>query len=404
MAIFYMRVKNISRGSGKSAVAAAAYRAGEKLQSDYDGITSDYTKKTGILHSEIILPAGADESFSDRQTLWNEVEKAEKADNARLAKEFVVAIPKELSQEEQIKLAQNYARKISHDFGVAVDLAIHSGNKSNDFTNTHAHILCTSRPFSNGGLAQFKERKEYALDESGNRIPVLDENGNQKIGARGRKMWKRVKVQDNPLDRQENMERWRANWAYECNMALARNGIDEMIDHRSYARQGVDKVGQFHEGPAATAMRRQGKLTKVARMNEQIQLVNCFRHALYRRPGEPRIEDTWSRGVWKRIEAKERWHNGQKPSVFFEGCIHPAMQMARENLRKHYPNTCSRLNSGDLARVARLFRFERDDEGKAVPIPPPREMEGSLGIDKDWSLMTEFEREEEETKAMLRDI
>ena len=108
MAIYHLSIKIISRGKGKSAVAASAYRSGEKIKNEYDGIVHDFTRKGGIAHTEILLPQNAPQEFSDRGTLWNSVEKIEKSKNSQLAREIEVALPKELDREKQINLVREY--------------------------------------------------------------------------------------------------------------------------------------------------------------------------------------------------------------------------------------------------------------------------------------------------------
>lgn len=412
MAIYRCEVKNISRGAGRSAVAAAAYASAGKLQSEYDGQIRDFEKKSGVLYSEIMLPEGANEEFYNREKLWNAVEKAETAENARLAKELVIALPHELTLEQNIDVVERFAKRFVHDYGVGVDFSIHGGAKENGGKNDHAHVLITNRAFDKSGeLAKFKERKEYARDKDGNKIPVLDKDGNQKIGARGRKMWKRVTVQDNPLNKQENLEKWRADLAYEINMALSRAGIDETVDHRSYARQGVDRVPQYKEGPAATAMRLRGKLTKIARMNEQIQLVNCFRSALYRRDGEPRYEDDWSKRVWAKVEKQEQEQrkaqlSEQKPRLDYKQAIN---KVGGTEVRKAVKRLLGKQSRGlqlrDLTEIAKLLEFEESRNGVQA-LPPADTLSSSnneiSGLD--WLLMNEFQREELERKAMLREL
>ena len=148
MAIYHCSIKIISRGKGKSAVAAAAYRSGTKLVNDWDGMIHDYTKKGGIVYSEILLPAHASPAYLDRSTLWNSVEQIEKSRNAQLAREIEVAIPNELPRAEQIKLVQDYCATFAHD-GMCVDFSIHDPQKEQE--NVHAHILLTIRPFKTNG-------------------------------------------------------------------------------------------------------------------------------------------------------------------------------------------------------------------------------------------------------------
>lgn len=267
MSIYHCSIKNISRSSGRSAVACAAYRSGEELEDLETGITHDYRKKTGIAFAEIFLCKNAPERFQNREELWNEVEKIEKAADARLAREIEVAIPRELSLEEMKNLVAGYAKMLTEE-GMCVDAAIHL-----KVGNPHAHLMCTTRKIKADGTWDQKEKKVYALDEFGNKIPVIDqETREQKIGARGRRIWKRVTVAANDLNAKENVEKWRKMWSEHCNAYLE---PEQQIDHRSYERQGKkDVIPTIHEGYAAREMEKRGKLVERCEINREIAAAN----------------------------------------------------------------------------------------------------------------------------------
>lgn len=267
MSIYHCSIKNISRSSGRSAVACAAYRSGEELEDVETGITHDYRKKTGIAFAEIFLCKNAPERFQNREELWNEVEKIEKAADARLAREIEVAIPRELSLEEMKNLVAGYAKMLTEE-GMCVDSAIHL-----KVGNPHAHLMCTTRKIKADGTWDQKEKKVYALDEFGNKIPVIDqETREQKIGARGRRIWKRVTVAANDLNAKENVEKWRKMWSEHCNAYLE---PEQQIDHRSYERQGKkDVIPTIHEGYAAREMEKRGKLAERCEINREIAAAN----------------------------------------------------------------------------------------------------------------------------------
>lgn len=267
MSIYHCSIKNISRSSGRSAVACAAYRSGEELEDVETGITHDYRKKTGIAFAEIFLCKNAPERFQNREELWNEVEKIEKAADARLAREIEVAIPRELSLEEMKNLVAGYAKMLTEE-GMCVDAAIHL-----KVGNPHAHLMCTTRKIKADGTWDQKEKKVYALDEFGNKIPVIDqETREQKIGARGRRIWKRVTVAANDLNAKENVEKWRKMWSEHCNAYLE---PEQQIDHRSYERQGKkDVMPTIHEGYAAREMEKRGKLAERCEINREIAAAN----------------------------------------------------------------------------------------------------------------------------------
>ena len=169
MVIYHLSIKIISRGKGgKSAVAAAAYRAGDKFINEYDGKTYDYTKKGGVIHTEILLPDHAPREYTDRGVLWNAVERIEKAHNSQLAREIELSLPVELSMEQNIKLAQEYVKKHFVSAGMCVDLCVHDTGTG----NPHAHIMLTMRPIDEHGHWGAKSRKEYILDDNGNKIKL----------------------------------------------------------------------------------------------------------------------------------------------------------------------------------------------------------------------------------------
>ena len=162
MAIYHLSIKIVSRGKGKSAVAASAYRSGEKIKNEYDGVVHDFTRKGGIAHTEILLPQNAPEEFSNRSVLWNSVEKIEKSKNSQLAREIEIALPKELSREKQINLVREYVKENFVKVGMCADIALHDKNDG----NPHAHILLTMRPLNEDKTWGAKSKKEYILDEN----------------------------------------------------------------------------------------------------------------------------------------------------------------------------------------------------------------------------------------------
>ena len=266
MAIYHMSIKNISRAKGKTAIAAAAYRAGTILTDNETGITHNYAKKSEVTYTEIILPEHAPEEYRNREILWNEVQKVETQDRARLAREWEVAIPNELDLDQAKTLIRNFGESLVKE-GMCIDLAIHWKNG-----NHHAHIMGTTRPIGKDGKWAPKERKGYKLDAEGNKIPVIDtKTGKQKIGARGRKMWQRETVQANDWNRREKVEEWRKRWADCCNKYLAR---ELEIDHRSYERQGVTQLPTVHEGYAARLMEQRGTVSDLCQCNRDIRLYN----------------------------------------------------------------------------------------------------------------------------------
>jgi len=166
MANYHLSIKIFSRNKGASAMEKAAYRAGEKLTSDYNGETYDYTRKRGVVHTEILLPGHAPTEYTDRTTLWNAVENFERNSNAQLARELEISLPTELTREQNIALAREYSQRQFVDKGMCADVCVHDKNDG----NPHAHIMLTLRPFNANGTWAAKSRKEYVLDKNGERI------------------------------------------------------------------------------------------------------------------------------------------------------------------------------------------------------------------------------------------
>ena len=267
MAIYHCSIKIVSRGKGKSAVAAAAYRSGETLTNNYDGVTHDFTRKGGIVHTEILLPPHAPPDFADRSTLWNSVEKIEKAKNSQLAREIEIALPVELDKEQQIQLVREYVEENFVSVGMCADFAIH--NKQDG--NPHAHIMLTMRPLEQSGEWGAKSKKEYLLDKDGQRIKL--KNGT----------FKSRKVDTVDWNSQEKAEVWRQAWAEIANRYLASQDRPERIDHRSYKRQGIEQIPTVHMGVAATQLERRGIVTDKGNLNREIREQNRLLKEVKRR-------------------------------------------------------------------------------------------------------------------------
>ena len=273
LAIFHCNIQIIGRSSGKTATAAAAYRSGTKIIDDEFGKTHDYTRKGGVAFSEILLCANAPSKYSDRQILWNEVQKIEKQKNAQLCREIEVALPIEFSRNEQIEVVREYIKKNFTDKGMIADWSLHDKLDG----NPHAHILLTMRPLKPNGEWGAKRKDSYVLDDSGNRIPVIDpKTGKQKIGARGKKMWERISVSLTDWNDQTKAEEWRKSWADICNEHL--KGQDH-IDHRSYARQGKKQLPTIHEGYVARKIAKSGRHSNIISYNQQVRQHNALEQA-----------------------------------------------------------------------------------------------------------------------------
>lgn len=220
MAIYHLSVKTISRSAGRSATAAAAYRAGVEITDERTGEIHDYTRKGGVESAELVLPAGAPEWAADRAALWNAAEQAEKRKNSTVAREFEIALPAELSPAERARLARDLAREIVERHGCAADVCIHAPGKDGDDRNHHAHILLTTRRLGPEGFGE----KTRELDD-------------QKTGP-------------------QIVAQWRERFAALTNERLRENGIEARVDHRTLEAQGIEREPTRHLGPAATGYER----------------------------------------------------------------------------------------------------------------------------------------------------
>ena len=305
MAIYHLEAKVVSRGAGRSAVAASAYLSCSRLYNDYDGIQHDYTKKQGLVWQQVFLPEYAPQEWKDREKLWNAVEEVETAKDSRLAREFVVALPIELSREQQIELLQDFIREQFISDGMCADAAIHD----TDGHNPHAHILLTVRPLDEQGKWQYKTEKEYLCMKNGEErgftaaeFRTAQNEGWEKqypykVGkkkvymtpsaaeaqgfVRADKHPKSTRYgRQNPISERWNSEEqlavWRAAWADATNRHLERYGHDERIDHRSNAARGLDEQPTIHEGVTARALERKGMIADRCEINRQIKADNAL--------------------------------------------------------------------------------------------------------------------------------
>lgn len=269
VAIYHCSIKIISRGKGRSAVACAAYRSGTKLTDLATGKIFDYSNKSGVVFSEVLLPENAPTIFAvDRNILWDAVERKETHSAAQLAREVEVALPCEFTRQEQIDTVREYIMKNFVREGMCADWALHDKGDG----NPHAHIMLTMRAIKPNGRWAEKSRTIYKLDPNGQKIPVIDPTtGQQKIGARGRKMWQRETVPANDWNDHSKAEKWRAAWAAECNRRLDRQ---HQIDHRSYARQAIEQEPTIHEGYAARKMEREERVSDRCEINRETKALN----------------------------------------------------------------------------------------------------------------------------------
>ena len=279
IALFHFHVTQIKRSTGQSAVAAAAYRSGDKLHSEYYGEDSDYTRKGGVICSEILLPAHAPPEYADRETLWNAVEKVERGKKAQLAYSFDIALQNEFSMEENINLARQFLLEQFVRRGMIVDFAVHSPDKEDGgISNPHFHVMCPIRPIEPNGKWGNKQRREYMLDEDGNRIP--DGTGDYVFNA----------VPTTDWGSPETLEHWRQTWAELCyQLSHIRNGkshiqkslavwkpemeryagLVQQIKEKSKERKSL--VAEKKELPVYRVMRHKALAVRITELTEDLE-------------------------------------------------------------------------------------------------------------------------------------
>ena len=305
MAIYHLEAKMVSRGAGRSAVAASAYLSCSRMLNEYDGVQHDYTRKQGLVWQAVFLPDMAPVEWQDREKLWNAVEETEKTKDSRLAREFVAALPIELSRQQQIALLQKFVWEQFVAEGMCADVAVHD----TDGHNPHAHILLTVRPLTETGAWQYKTEKEYLCVKGGEergftaaefksaqaegwekqyqykvdkKKVYMAPSQAEKCGyERVSKYPKSTKYgRQNPISARWNSEEhllvWREAWATAANRCLELAGHAERIDHRSHAARGLEERPTVHEGVAAQVLERRGILSDRCELNRQIKADNAL--------------------------------------------------------------------------------------------------------------------------------
>lgn len=298
MAIYHLEAKVISRGTGRSAVAASAYMSCSQIFNDYDGINHDYTRKQGLVWQQVFLPDYALREWSDRAVLWNAVEETEKTKDSRLAREFVVALPVELDKNGWQKILTEFIRQNFVADGMCADVAIHN----TDGHNPHAHIMLTVRPLNENGTWQHKTEKEYLCIRNGEEkgftsseyakavtdgwekqypymvngkkkyLPPSQAEGYERVS----KYPKSTKYgRQNPISERWNSDEqlilWRKAWADEVNKYLE---PENHIDSRSHSERGLDEQPTVHEGVIARRIEEKGIISERCELNRQIKADN----------------------------------------------------------------------------------------------------------------------------------
>lgn len=347
MAIYHLEAKAVSCGTGRSAVAASAYLSCSRLYNDYGGVQHDYTRKQGLVWQKVFLPEFAPSEWKEREQLWNAVEENEKTKDSCLAREFVVALPIELSKIQWEKLLSDFISDTFVGDGMCADVAIHDPHPPGH--NPHAHILLTVRPLDEKGNWQYKTQKEYLCVKDGEErgftateFKRTQANGwekqyQYKVGKKKVYMvpsaaqaqgYERVSKypkstkfgRQNPITERWNSDEqlvlWRAAWADVANRYLECTGHEERIDHRSHAERGLLEQPTVHEGVVARAMEKKGIISDRCELNWQIKADNALLREL--------------RGQVKKL------------AMAVKNTI-PALAEAMENLRKNMLLFCYQL-------------------------------------------------------------
>jgi len=318
MAIYHCSTKTVNRSSGRSAVASVAYRAGEKLEDELTGLTHDFTKKEGVMYSEIISNLDIE---IDRSELWNMAEKIENRKDARTAREWVIALPDELDADQRKDLAKDFARSLVDRYNVVADLAIHAPSRNGNDKNHHAHIMLTTR------------KAELDAD---NKL-ILTKKADIELSNTKRKGL-------NMGTTQNEIKEIREIWANLANHSLQMAGYTEKIDHRSYAEQGNGLQPTIHEGTWVTQLRRKGIDTEISRYNDDIKQNNAkYSHQL-----KQHTDNVLETGLSRVDQGFEQWKQKQEAKrleLELQERLRLEKQQAEQKLKKSSP----KLDRGGLS-------------------------------------------------------
>lgn len=246
----HTHVDIVTRGKGHRVIAKAAYNARDKLKDERYGETQNYSNLKDLVYSKVYLPNHVPERFSDREYLWNDVERFEKSSNSQLTRNLIFAIPRELNEDDRIRLIEEFVKENFTDKGMIADVNIHNPDASDGLEQPHAHILLTLRRIDKNGKWLSKCKKEYVLDENVERIKLPSGN------------WKSKRVDLTDWNRKEKAKEWRDNFSELANKYLEENRIDKRIDPRTFKEQGREEIPTIHMGNASIQMEKKGVKTE----------------------------------------------------------------------------------------------------------------------------------------------
>ena len=355
----HTHVDIVSRSKGHSVLAKAAYNARDKLQDEYYGKTHDYSKKTDLVFSKIFLPEHIPKEFSNREYLWNEVEKIEKSKNSQLARNLLFELPRELNEQDRIKLISEFIEENFTSKGMIADCSIHNPMASDHEEQPHAHILLTLREMDSEGKWKPKCRKEYILDANGEKIKLKSGN------------YKSRKVNLNDWNEPDKAKEWRENFSKKANGYLERNNIQKRIDPRTFEEQGREELPQIHLGTSSYQMEKKGILTERGNQNRKIIALNLE----FRKLKEELSKLTsWIGSLLGSLqvkydeykqEKKEEYENKAELFNLYE-YISIYYDLQGEKARKLNPYASNKKIGADLRRFSKARIYLKDNNLKTI--------------------------------------
>ena len=355
----HTHVDIVSRSKGESVIAKAAYNARDKLKDDYYGKTHDYSKKDDLVFSKIFLPEHIPKEFSKREYLWNEVEKIEKSKNSQLARNLLFTLSRELNGEDRIKLISEFIEENFTSKGMIADCNIHNPTASDNEEQPHAHILLTLREIDEQGNWKARSKKEYILDENGEKIKLKSGN------------YKSRKVNLNDWNELDKAKEWRENFSKKANEYLARNNIDKRIDPRTFGEQGREELPQVHLGTASFQMEKKGIQTERGNHNRKITAFNLefkkFKAELSKLTSwiSSLLVNLQSKYDEYKQEKKEEYENKAELFNLYE-YISIYHELQGEKARKLNPYASNKKIGADLRRFSKARIYLKDNNLRTI--------------------------------------
>ena len=355
----HTHVDIVTRSKGVSVIAKAAYNARDTLQDEYYGKTHDYSKKDDLIFSKIFLPEHIPKEFSNREYLWNSVEKIEKSKNSHLARNLLFTLPRELNEQDRIRLISEFIKENFTSKGMIADCNIHNPQASDHEEQPHAHILLTLREMDSEGKWKPKCRKEYILDENGEKIKLKSGN------------YKSRKVNLNDWNELDKAKEWRENFSKKANEYLARNNIDKRIDSRTFEEQGREELPQIHLGTSSYQMEKKGIQTERGNQNRKIIALNLE----FRKLKEELSKLTsWIGSLLGSLQVKYEQYKQEKKEEYetkaelfnLYGYISIYYDIQGEKARNLNPYASNKKTGADLRRFSKARIYLPDNNLKTI--------------------------------------